>query len=130
MHGIVYLAVGAKPVKRQIRHLLVARVELEREVLVGVKGAEMRAPRREFCLRKPELTNGQYAGKFQVVLPNTAVQIAVVIASAADSAAGNNALRDEMKRPRSESAGGAGQKRVLAELGGHVMAVPLPVVPV
>jgi len=126
----VDVGVGTEAIKRQIFHLLVARVELEREVFVGVIVAEMRAAGRKFSLGEPKLPNGHDAGKFETILPNVAVQIAAIVAAATDTAAGNNALGNEMKRPGPEGAGGAGKKRVFAELRGHVVAVLFPLIPI
>src|SRR5262247_1590737 len=98
MHGVVYAGIGSKSVKRQVRHVLVARVQLKSEVLVAVKRTKMRAPRSEFGLGEPELTNGQNASEFEPVLPNAIIQVAAVVTTTANSAPRHHALRDEMKR--------------------------------
>lgn len=130
MNGVVDVGVWAEAVERQVFHLLVARVELEGEILVGMIIAKMRTARREFPFGEPELTNGHDAGEFEAVLPIVAIEIASVIAATADAAAGNDALRDEMKWPRAESTGGAGKKSVLAKVGSHVVAVRFPLSPI
>src|SRR6266699_1598707 len=110
MHGVVDICVRAEAVKRQVFHLLVARVELEREVFVGMIIAKMRATRGELPFRKPELTDGHDTGEFEAILPNVAVEILAVVTATTDTAARDDRLRDKMERARAECAGGAGEE--------------------
>src|SRR5437660_4600533 len=107
MHGVVDICVRAEAVERQVLHLFISGVELEREIFIGMIIAEMRATRGELPFRKPELTDGHDTGEFEAILPNVAVEILAVVTATTDTAARDDALRDEMKRTGTECAGGA-----------------------
>src|SRR5579871_1406822 len=128
--GVVDIGAGAETVERKILHLFVVGVKLKSKIFVGVKVAKMRTARGEFCLGEPELTDGDDASEFEAILPDVAVEIAAVVAAATDTTTGNDALRKEMERTGTERTCGTGEKRVLAEVLGHVVAIFLPVCPV
>src|SRR2546423_14277911 len=130
MHGVVDICVRAEAVERQVFHLLVARVKLEREIFIGVVRSEVWATRGELPFRKPELTDGHDTGEFEAILPNIAVEVLPIVASTANTTARDDALRDEMKRTGTECAGGTGEERVLAKVGGHVVAILFPLIPI
>src|SRR5262249_2255204 len=129
MNGVVNARVRSQSVERQIFHLLVSRIELKCKILIRVIRAEMRAARSELGFSEPELANRHDSGKFEPILPNIAIHILAVVAAPADSAARDDALRKKMKRARAKRAGGTGKKRVFPKIRGHVVAVPLPLIP-
>src|SRR5256885_16711437 len=92
--------------------------------------SEVWATRGELPFRKPELTDRHDTGEFEAILPNIAVMVLPIVASAANTPARDDALRDEMKRTGTECAGGARQECVLAKVGGHVVAILFPLIPI
>src|SRR5260221_6349887 len=130
MQGVMDTWVRAEAVEGQVFHLFISGVELEREVFVRMVRAEVRATRGELPFRKPELTDGHNASEFEAILPNVAVEVLAVVIATANTTARDDALRDEMKRTGTECAGGAGEERVLAKIGGHVVAILFPLIPI
>src|SRR5215467_4558766 len=105
MDGVVNVGVRTEPVERQVFHLLVASVNLDCEVFIGVKRAKMRAAGGKFPFTKPELADGHDTREFEPVLPDVSVYIPAVIPTAANTAAGDDALHEEMEWARTKRAG-------------------------